>query len=72
MEIEIKKEIYDKFFGRKNLEVEIKNAATISKEELKKKIAEKFNVNEEKVEVKYIIGKKGWKCYNSKIYIYEA
>jgi small subunit ribosomal protein S24e len=61
MEIIIKEEKENPFLKRKNLKLEVKhpNAATPSKKELLKELAEKFSVSEDQVVIDYILTKKG-------------
>lgn len=61
MEITVKEEKENVFFGRRELLLEVvhENSPTPSKSEMKKSIASKLNVDENQVVVDYILTKKG-------------
>lgn len=71
MEISIKEETEDKLLGRKKLIIEINHPkeATISKQNLQKYLAERYNVDISKVNIKYIMGEKGKPVSKAKAYI---
>ncbi|MEM5811286.1 MAG: hypothetical protein QW641_01855 [Candidatus Aenigmatarchaeota archaeon] len=74
MEILIKKEEEDKLLNRKKIELEIKhpNEAIPSKNQIINFLKEKYGVDESKIKIKYILGKKGIAESIAKCYIHEA
>ncbi|MEM5790940.1 MAG: hypothetical protein QXP77_02750 [Candidatus Aenigmatarchaeota archaeon] len=61
MEIEILEERTNPFFKRKELKIILKHegSSTPSKQELKKELASKFSLSEERVKIDYIFTRKG-------------
>ncbi|MCS7123348.1 MAG: hypothetical protein RMJ17_02125 [Candidatus Aenigmarchaeota archaeon] len=74
MEILIKKEENDKLLNRKKLELEIKHEKEPipSRKQIIEFLCKKYNVDESKVKIKYILGKKGSATSIAKCYIHEA
>lgn len=62
------------FLNRKELLLKIphKNAATPSREEVKKMIIEKYNVDERDIDLKYIFSKKNRDYAIAKVFLREA
>ncbi|MCD6371111.1 MAG: hypothetical protein J7L39_00140 [Candidatus Aenigmarchaeota archaeon] len=71
MEIEIIKEKENVLLGRKESEIIIKhpNAPTPKKDDLRKKLAEVFNMDKSQVIISYILGRKGLQESFSKVKI---
>jgi len=70
--MEIKKEIDNFLFGRKEIELTVKSNSSPKKEEMLKSVAKKFSVPEKNVHIEGIYGKFGSQEFKVVIKIYSS
>jgi len=72
MEFKLLNEKKDVLFNRREMQLEIKEKVIPSKEQVKEKLAEKYSVDKENIEVIKISGKFGVNVFNIIAHVYDS